>query len=101
MPVSFVLQRLCSECRTAAKFNVRMLLIYLGLQNDGLSALLQHGKLFASGTGSNQEKSLQTRPNGRSAELRRCGLFLAILFQVAVQAGPADAQNLCGTQAIS
>jgi hypothetical protein len=39
-----------SECRTTAKFNVRMLLIYLGLQNDGLGALLQRGKLFASGT---------------------------------------------------
>jgi hypothetical protein len=38
------------ECRTRAKFRVRMLLICLKLQNGVLRALGQHGKLFRCGT---------------------------------------------------
>jgi hypothetical protein len=38
------------ECKTDAKFAFRILLIYLGLQNGELRALLQHGKLFPGGT---------------------------------------------------
>src|SRR5712671_2015436 len=36
-----------------------------------------------------------------SAGLSNFGFFLGIFFQVAIQAGPADAQYLCGAQAIS
>jgi len=38
------------ECRTRAKFRLRMLLIWLKLQNGELRPLGQHGKLFRCGT---------------------------------------------------
>jgi hypothetical protein len=82
------------KCRASAKFGARMLLIYLRLQNRELCALLQHGKLFPGGTPkakSGNEGNLQARANRGSTDLRDFWFFLSVLFQIAVQAGPANA----------
>src|SRR6267154_4188118 len=51
---------------------------------------------------SNQKsEALDARAYRGSAGLSNFGFFLGIFFQVAIQAGPADAQYLCGAQAIS
>src|SRR5712691_1782748 len=68
-----------------------------------ISASLQHGILFHRGTprGSSQEMVLGCGASGGGAGFCARGLLWSGVFQVAVQAGTANPQNLCRAQAVA
>jgi hypothetical protein len=90
------------ECRTGAKFRGRILLIPLRLREHTSASLLQPGKLFPGGTVEVQirKAAKSARQPRRLAEFHGLGLFRRVFFQIAVQAGPANSQDLRGAQAI-